>query len=338
MRREPASIKDVAERAGVSVGTVSNVLNRPEVVAAATRQRVLRIIDEVGFVRNGSASRLRASRNNAIGLVVIDVGNPFFTEVVRGAETMAESLGYVVMLCNCDSSTAREERHVRFLEEQRVAGILITPTRPALAQPRLDAVQARGLNVVLVDEPTAQLDRCSVSVDDVLGGEIAGRHLLELGRRRIVYVQTVEPFRQFEDRLAGLRRAVATHADGAEVVIDVVRLPNLEGEVAVEGTAEVLRSQPDAVFCANDVAALGVLGGLITRGVDVPGDVALIGYDDIRFASMAAVPLSSVRQPAFELGRTAARLLLEECSGDAHTHQHVTFRPTLVARQSTLGR
>jgi LacI family transcriptional regulator len=337
MRREPASIKDVAERAGVSVGTVSNVLNRPDVVAAATRERVQRIIAEVGFVRNGSASRLRASRNNAIGLVVIDVGNPFFTEVVRGAEKTAEELGYVVMLCNCDSSPAREERHIRFLEEQRVAGILITPTSLQLARPRLDAVQARGLNVVLVDEPTAQIDRCSVSVDDVLGGEIAGRHLLELGRRRIVYVQSVEPFRQFEDRLVGLRRAVDAHPGGTGVVIDVVRVPRLEGEAVVEGTAEVLRADPDAVFCANDVAALGVLRGLVARGVDVPGDVALIGYDDIGFASMAAVPLSSIRQPAFELGSTAARLLLEECSGNAHTHQHVTFRPTLVARQSTLG-
>jgi LacI family transcriptional regulator len=337
MKRGQVSIKDVADRAGVSLGTVSNALNRPEVVAAATRERVLAVVAEMGFVRNGSASRLRSSRNTALGLIVIDVGNPFFTEVVRGAERMAEELGYVMLLCDSDNQPKREERHLRFLEEHRVAGILITPAVLERVMPRLQALKASGVAVVLVDEPTDLTDQCSVSVDDVLGGQIAGEHLLQAGRRRIVYVEVTAPFRPFEDRLVGLRRAVAAHPDSANVRVEVVRLPTLEASAGAEGVEEILGHHPDAVFCANDIAALGVLRELMARGIDVPRQIALIGYDDITFAPMAAMPLSSIRQPAFELGGTAARLLIEECSGAPHEHQHITFRPELVARQSTTG-
>ena len=185
MQRGPVSIKDVADRAGVSVGTVSNALNRPDVVAEGTRQRVLAVIGELGFVRNGSASRLRSSRNTALGLVVIDVGNPFFTEVVRGAERMAEQLGYVMLLCDSDSTIEREDRHLRFLEEHRVAGILITPTTPERVRPLLRSLKEMGIAVVLLDEPALDQDQCSVAVDHILGGHIAGQHLLDIGRRRI---------------------------------------------------------------------------------------------------------------------------------------------------------
>jgi LacI family transcriptional regulator len=337
MQRGPVSIKDVADRAGVSVGTVSNALNRPEVVAAGTRERVLAVVDELGFVRNGSASRLRASKNTALGLVVVDVGNPFFTEVLRGAERMAEQLGYEMLLCDSDSTPQREERHLRFLEEHRVAGILITPILLEATIPRLAALKSMGVEVVLLDEPAQDDNQCSVWVDDESGGEIAGRHLLDLGRRRIVFVSIRKTFRPFEERLAGLRRAVVEHevASGAEV--HVVQLPTLEAAAAMDGVEEMLSHHPDAIFCANDIAALGVLRGLMARGIEVPTQIALIGYDDIGFAPMAAIPLSSIRQPAAELGATAARLLIEECSGAPHTHQHLVFQPELVARQSTLG-
>lgn len=337
MQRGPVSIKDVADRAGVSVGTVSNALNRPEVVAAATRERVLAVIDELGFVRNGSASRLRSTRNTALGLVAVDIGNPFITEIVRAAERAAEELGYMVLLCDSDSLHSRQDRHLRFLEEQRVAGILLTPINPDTLTPRLDALTSIGVNVVLLDEPASQADRCSVAVDEVLGGQIAGQHLLDIGRRRIVFVTVSVRFRPFEDRLVGLQQALASAADPADISLTVVRLPTLEADAAIHGVDEILSHNPDAVFCANDVAALGVLRGLMTRGIDVPGQVAVLGYDDIAFAHLSAVPLSSIRQPATELGATAARLLIEECSGAPHEHQHITFRPELVARQSTLG-
>ncbi len=343
MAKQAVGIKDVARVAGVSLGTVSNVLNRPELVSEAMRERVQAVIEELGFVRNGSASRLRLAKSTTIGLVVLDVANPYFTDVARGAEEVAEDLGYSVMLCNSDGSRDREARHLSFLEEQRVGGILITPTGTRLAADRIAALRSRGVSLVLVDESSANVDQCSVAVDDVHGGELAGHHLLEGGRRHIVFLTGPQTIRQAVDREAGLRRSVESFCGErgmapASVRIDVVRVGALNGRAAHAVTDQILALEPDAVFAVNDLLALGVLRGLLERGISVPGDVALMGYDDIEFASLAAVPLSSVRQPALDVGRTAARLLLEECIVEQHTHQQVVFRPELVERQSTASR
>lgn len=328
-------IKDVAAAAGVSLGTVSNVLNRPEVVSEAMRTKVQAAIDELGFVRNGSASRLRLNQSKLIGLVVLDIGNPYFAEVVRGAEEVAEGLGYTVMLCNSDGIAQREQRHVGFLEEQRVAGLLITPTSPAFAKDRLDGLRARGVDVVLVDEPATKDDRCSVAVDDVAGGELAGQHLLDGKRRSVVYLTGPSTIRQAADREAGLRKAIDQHPDAADIKLNVVRVATMNGRTGYGATAEILSHDPDAVFGANDLLALGVMRGLLEAGIRVPEDIALVGYDDIEFASIAAVPLTSIRQPALQIGRSSARLLLEECTTDDHAHQQVTFRPELIVRETS---
>lgn len=336
MNQRNVGIKDVATAAGVSLGTVSNVLNRPEVVSKAMRARVQDAIDELGFVRNGSASRLRLSQSKSIGLVVLDIGNPYFTEVVRGVEEVAEELGFSVMLCNSDGMGQREERHVAFLEEQRVAGILITPATPEFAKSRIETLRSRGVAVVLVDEPAKNLDRCSVAVDDVNGGELAGQHLLDGGRRSIVFLTGPKSIRQASDREKGLRKAIAESSDPGSVDLNVVRVPTMNGRTGYAATEEILGYEPDAVFGANDLLALGALRGLLEIGVKVPEDVALVGYDDIEFADIAAVPLTSIRQPALQIGRSSARLLLEECVTDDHAHQQVTFRPELVVRQTSL--
>lgn len=335
MGKKAADIRQVAERAGVSVGTVSNVLNRPDTVAEATLQAVQHAIDELGYVRNGSASRLRSARSNIVGLVVLDAANPFFTEVARGAEEELARQGYAVVICNSDGSMQRQDQHLRFLVEQRVAGVLITPVDPVQSMPTFERIRGRGSAVVFVDENDSDQTACSVAVDDAHGGELAGRHLLEIGRRRIVFVGGPDSVRQSEDRLAGLRRAVDT---SGEATVEVVRVDALNGRSAHAVTDIVLGHDPDAVFCANDTMALGVLRGLFERGRSVPDDVALIGFDDIEFAQLAAVPLTSVRQPAAQIGQTAAALLLEECRHpDEHAHQRINFTPELVIRRSTAG-
>lgn len=334
MASDRVKIRDVAEHAGVSVGTVSNVLNHPEAVSEATRLGVLAAIDELGFVRNGSASRLRLARSTVVGVVVLDVGNPFFTEIVRGAETALELRGYTALVCNSDGESARQRQHLRFLEEQRVAGVLITPTDYERDRGQLDRLRKRGVRVVLVDEAGDRGEACSVAVDDIRGGEIAGQHLLEIGRRRIVYVTGSDRIRQCADRGAGLRRALQL-AEG-DIALETVTVPNLDGRSGYGSVDEVLAHRPDAVFCANDLVALGVLRGLFERGVAVPDDIALVGYDDIDFAQIASVPLTSVRQPANRMGEAAASLLAEECGGEpGHEHQRITFSPELIARRST---
>jgi LacI family transcriptional regulator len=326
------SIRDVAERAGVSLGTVSNVLNRPDKVSEATREVVLAAIAELGFVRNSQAAQLRAGTSRSLGLIVLDLANPFFHDIARGIEDVATELGYALVLCNSDEQAAREDRYLQLLEEQRVRGMLITPVGPM--SERLDALRRRGTPTVLVDRHDPRVDCCSVAVDDVAGGELAGAHLVARGHRRIAYVTGPLSLRQCKDRLTGLRRAVADH----DVAVDVIEVPALKARHGYEAARALFDdgAAPTAVFCANDLLALGVLRAAVSTGRRVPEDIALLGYDDIEFAADAAVPLSSIRQPTLHIGRTAAQLLVEECDHpDSHAHQQIMFRPELVVREST---
>jgi LacI family transcriptional regulator len=329
-----ASIREVAKRAGVSLGTVSNVLNRPEVVGEPTRQRVLDAISELGFVRNESARQLRAGRSRSIGLVVLDVANPFFTDVARGAEQVAEANGFVVSLYNSGEDSSRERRHLEHLTEQRVQGVLITPVRSD-GGPLRD-LAARGIPSVLVDRGAGRRRQCSVAVNDVLGGQLVGRHLAGQGHRRIAFVGGPMSIQQVADRLEGLRSVAP--ADGVTVV-KTTSLTVAAGRLAGERIARLpAADRPSGLFCANDLLALGVLQEVVGHGLQVPEDVAIVGYDDIEFAAAAVVPLSSVRQPREELGRTAMELLLAEINADerqAHEHRQVMFEPDLVVRASS---
>ncbi|PZG02521.1 LacI family DNA-binding transcriptional regulator [Micromonospora deserti] len=332
-----ASIKEVARHAGVSLGTVSNVLNRPNNVAPATRQRVLDAIAELGYVRNDSARQLRAGQSRTIAIVVLDVANPFFTDVVRGAEQVVEEAGAMLVVCNSGEDSARERRHLELLEEQRVRGVLITPVGHG-RQPNLGRLHNRGIPVVLVDRGSGRASRCSVAVDDVLGGRLAMEHLLDQGHRRIAYLGGPFSIPQVADRHAGAAAALAERGPAAELrVAPTTNLTVAAGRRAAEELLTLpVRQRPSAVFCANDLIALGVLQELTGRGLRVPDDVAIVGYDDIEFADAAAVPLSSVRQPREQLGRTAAQLLLEEAeAGESHRHRHVVFQPELVVRRSS---
>lgn len=331
-----SSIREVAARAGVSVGTVSNVLNRPELVAETTRSRVRLAIDELGYVLNDSARQLRAGRSRAIGAVVLDVANPFFTEVVRGVEDTVSTDGYVVILCSSDDSAEKEGRYLRLLEEQRVLGVLITPVHSDSSY--LRRLCGRGIRVVLLDRPSSSKELCSVAVDDVLGGQLAGEHLLAQGHTRLGFVNGPIGIRQCADRRRGVRRAVkAAGMDPDRVVVEVRRaaLNAGEGEASVAALLDA-RHRPTAVFCANDLLALGVLRGLAGRGLTVPDDLGLVGYDDVEFAAMLSTPLTSVRQPKYQLGQAAARLLLDEAvDPDRHRHVQTMFRPELVVRESS---
>src|SRR5258708_9693902 len=203
----PVSIREVAAHAGVSVAAVSNVLNRPDIVAGPTRDRVSASIRELGFVRNESARQLRAGRSRTIGLVVLDVANPFFTDLARGVEDEASKAGLAVILCNGDDRERKEKRYLEVLEEHRVQGVLITPVVGTGS--RLAGLQKRGTPVVLVDRRSPFRGQCSVAVDDVLGGDLAVSHLLAAGHERIPYVSGPLGIRQVADRREGALRALA---------------------------------------------------------------------------------------------------------------------------------
>ena len=318
------------------MGTVSNVLNRPQAVSVATRERVLASIAELGFVRNESARQLRAGSSRTIGLVVLDIANPFFTDVARGVEEVANAAGLAVILCNSDDLPAKEAAHLDVLAEQRVQGVLITPT--AELSPHVDTLRSRGVPVVLLDRRATGPDQCAVAVDDVLGGQLAAEHLLDRGHRRIAFVGGSSGLPQVQERHAGVDRALRDAA-GPDVALTVFAPDTLTVAAGREAGAQILgvaaSRRPTAVVCANDLIALGMLQEMVRHGVRVPDELAIVGYDDIEFASAAAVPLTSVRKPRQELGRRAAQLLLDEARGIDHVHEQPVFKPVLVVRESS---
>jgi LacI family transcriptional regulator len=333
---ETVSVVDVAARAGVSLGTVSNVLNRPDRVAPATRDRVMEAIRELGFVRNEAARQLRAGRSRTIGLVVLDVGNPFFTDLAKGVESTASKSGLSVILCNSSDDSDREQHYLSLLQEQRAFGILITPVGKVSAG--MEAIRRAGTPVVLVDRGSNRR-QCSVSVNDRVGGELAVSHMIDQGHERIAFVGGPMSINQVSERLTGARAAAqaAGLPDSAITVIETPRLDVDSGRGVGDQLAAIsARKRPTAVFCANDLLALGLLQDTTRRHLSVPHDLAIVGYDDIDFAAAAAVPLTSVRQPRAQLGQAAMELLLEEAAApDTHQHRQIVFEPELVVREST---
>ncbi|MBN9176537.1 MAG: LacI family DNA-binding transcriptional regulator [Microbacterium sp.] len=330
------SIKDVADAAGVSVGTVSNVLNRPETVSAESADRVLKAIDHLGYVRNDAARKLRGGVSTTVGFVVLNGQNPFFNDVVRGAEDEASRHGIAILYGNTDEDTTRERMYLDLFEEQQVRGVLISPYGDIL--PRLERLRSRGIRAVLVDRFGGASRFSSVSVDSVAGGRMAIEHLIETGRRRIAFVGGPMEMRQVTDRIAGARVAIDNALERVELEVLSTAAMTVEEGVAVgrRVLARPRREWPDAMFAANDLVALGLLQSLVVDGrMLVPHEIALIGFDDISFAAAAAVPISSIRQPSGMIGRTALRILLEECDDGELIPRQTVFQPEPVVRRST---
>jgi LacI family transcriptional regulator len=334
------SVYDVARHAGVALGTVSNVLNHPHKVAEKTRIKVQRSIDELGFVRNGTAGALAAGTKNTIGFVTIDLSNSFFLDMARGAEEEAQQFGKSLLLANSDLKLTKQDAYLTLFDEERVAGILLAPLPYALQS--AERVRSHGRPVVVLNDSASDLDVCSVLVNNQHGGYMAARHLIELGRTRLAFVGGPDSLRPIHDRHEGVKRAVA-ETNGA------VRLEFLPTrEVQVEDGRKVghaiatreKRRVPDGIVAAADLLALGILQSLLSvSDLSVPDDVALIGYDNNRSAWDSMIPISTLSQPGEEMGREAARLLLDEIQSPAtHVHRRVILEPTVIARASTVGR
>lgn len=340
--KRSVSMRDVATLAQVSVGTVSNVLNSPDRVSESTRQRVEQAIAKLGWVPNESARQLRAGRSRSIGMVVMDIANPFFTDVVKGAEEVLYSQQYSVQIGNSDQDYDRESTLLERFEQQRVGGVLFAPIGDSAE--RVVRLRQRGIPVVIVDRVGTGTDFCSVGVDDLAGGRLAGQHLIEQGHRSLAFVGGPSSLAQVRNRRRGVELAVE-HA-GSEVTLLAVSVPTLSLEAGVSAAGEIAAlpgvERPTAVFAANDLVAIGLLQGFVTAGLRVPEDMAIIGYDDIDFAAAAAVPLSSVRQPREEIGHRSAELLLAEIAAadgtTAHRHESIRLTPELVIRRSTQRR
>lgn len=336
-RKSQPSIQDVAKLAGVSLGTVSNVLNYPDRVREVTVKKVHKAIEQLGFVRNDAARQLKAGKSKALGLIVLDAANPFFSDLASGAEDAAVREGYAMLVGNSAHEIGREANYLKMFSEQRLSGVLISPVDDAADSIR--QVRALGTQAVLVDRKADPALCCSVSVDDVAGGRLAVKHLIEVGRSRIAFVGGPLDIQQVADRLAGAKEAARQSKGAATLKTYKARAQDvLSGrEVGLAILKEPKDHRPDAVFAANDLLAVGLLQAFAMKNqIKVPEDIALIGYDDIDFAQATVVPLSSIKQPASLLGETALEMLVDEIENPAgHKHRQITFQPELVIRQST---
>lgn len=283
----------------------------------------------------------RGTRARVLGLAVMDLANPFFADVLHAMAGAAAEAGYAVRMGDSGGDLGREAAHLRSFESQRVHGVLLAPIGEISEQ--VERLRQRGIPVVLVDRAGSDPGSCSVAVDDVEGGRLAVAHLTEHGHRRIAFVGGPGSLHQVRDRLLGAKLASAGYGDQLRLrtvlttVLDVAA-----GRKAAGGLVALpAHERPTAVFAANDLLAIGLLQGLVAAGLQVPGDIALVGYDDIDLASSAAVPLTTVRQPRAELGRRATELLLAEMAdatagvGHEHEHRQIRFSPELVPRDSS---
>lgn len=325
---------DVARHAGVALGTVSNVLNNPSIVAPATRARVLEAIDELGFVRNNAARSLVTGRADTVGFVVVDVGNSFFVDLARGVEEALDERGIRLLLANSDVDLGKQDAYISLFEETKVSGILLAPLDAPLDAAR--ATRSRGVPVVYVNWP-GDGDTCGVVVDEELGGYLAASHLLASGRRRLAFAGGPFTLSAVAQRHQGAQRAVEEFPDASLEVIETHSLTVRGGyELGRQLLERPAEQRPDGLFAAADALASGAMQVMLLGGMHIPTDLALIGYDNNHFAHDSAIPITSVGQPGKEMGAIAARILVDEIFDVAgHAHETVTLRPTLFERASS---
>jgi len=336
-RRAPL-MSDVAKLAGVSIGTVSNVLNSPAAVRASTRDRVLDAISTLGFVPNSTARNLAAGRGTAIGFIAVDLGNSYFLDISRGIEQEADSIGRRVLLANSDVDLGKQTAHLELFEQARAAGIVLAPFDGPLDE--VQTLRRRGSRIVYVNWPGVDGESCGVVVDEVLGGELSAQHLIDQGRTRLVFVGGPLSLTAVRDRFEGASRAVRA-ASG--VTLELLTTPKLTVQPGIALGREIAgrapASRPDGIVSASDAVAAGIVQSLLVEGIRIPEDIAIVGYDDNHFADSTLLPLSTVGQPGLEMGRRAMRLLAEEITSPAdHVHETVTLSPRLIQRASSGGR
>lgn len=330
------TLGDVATHARVSRGTVSNVLNHPERVSPPLLERVRTAMDELGFVRNESARQLRSGSSNQLALSLLDTWNPYFNDVTRGIEDVAYAHGLSLSVSTSALDGARESRNLEMFQQWRVRGILAVPTSESTID-RLMRIRRLGLSAVLVDRRSPTDAVPSVGVDDVEGGRLAGEHLRSLGRCRIMYAGNPEVHTHAQERLRGLADGAGREAGIELFTTESVTLAS-GAAVGREIAARPPRMRPDALFCANDLVAIGAMQVLLRERIPIPEEIAVVGYDDIEFASQVTVPLTTIRQPAYDLGRQAAELLLADiAAGVPEKAEHVSHVPALIVRESTVA-
>jgi LacI family transcriptional regulator len=324
------TIRDVAERAKVGTMTVSRVVNRSGYVNAQTRSRVEAAIAELGYMPNESARNLRSRRSGTIALIVTDITNPFFTTIARGVEDAASEAGSLVLLGNTDESEAEELRYMRMLVQKGVDGVLFVPARNGATA--LEFARTHGLRVVVLDRRSDFAGVDVVRCDSELGAYELGELLLSLGHQNFAILAGPDGISTSDDRVTGFLRALETAGRAANCTISHGQFSVADGAQQME---VALATKPTAVFATNNFLAIGALNYVREAGIRVPEDVALVGFDDLP-AHLITFPFLTVSaQPAYEMGVTATKLLLERVQTPDLAAREIVLPTNLVIRTSS---
>ena len=331
------SIKDIAKTANVSHSTVSRALSDSPLISTETKARIQRLAREMGYTPDAIARSLVTQQTRTVGVVVTTITDPWVAEVVQGIEDSAHDNGYSVILASGASEPERELAAVEMLRSKRVDGLIVTSSRVGALY--LEHLERLGAPVVLVNNHNEQSGRYtfSVSVDNQHGGYLATSHLIELGHRRIAYVSGPADHSDDSDRLAGYRQALDENGlafDPALVISGNGRLDGGERALRMLISRDV---PPTAVFCYNDMTAIGLLSAAWQQGLSVPGDLAMAGFDDIPFARYVQPPLTTIAQPQRDMGRQAMGMALALMNADdsAPSLSDVVVQGKLVVRESS---
>jgi LacI family transcriptional regulator len=326
------TIYDVAKHAGVSPATVSRVLNGHR-VDPTLAHRVNQATAELGFRLNAVARNLRRSRTTMWAVIISDIGNPFFTSLVRGVEDVAQAAGYSVVLCNSDENLKKEADYVSAAVSQQMAGVIISPSseRASDMSTLLDA----KIPVVAIDRSIRSVQVDSVRVDNVQGAAEATAHLLAVGYQRVACITGPRRATTASQRLKGYERA--HRAAGVAVDPQLVQHADFRQQGGYEAMSSLLALPvpPDAVFVANNLMTVGVLACLTDNGIGIPGSMAIVGFDDIPWAQLIQPTLSVVKQPTYEVGQTAGHLLIQRIAQPSRPPSTVVLPTTLSVGHSS---
>ena len=329
-----ATIRDVAKQAGVAPITVSRVVNNSGYVSEKTRARVEAAITDLGYVPNVLARSLRSRRTDTLALILSDISNPFWTTVARGVEDAASDAGFNVILCNTDESEVEQDKYLRVLLQKQVDGVLLVPARSTLEP--IQFVQSQDTPVVVLDRliPNAQAD--TVRCDSEGGGYQLTRLLLSLGHRRIAVLSGPQGVSTAEDRVAGYQRALTEAGVDIDPVLIYYGQFSLESGYAMTQQMLAVTPRPSGLFAGNNFIAIGALRALRDAGLQVPEDLALVGFDDLPADLVVDPFLTVAAQPAYEMGQRATELLLARLSGEAsEAYQEIVLPTEIIVRLSS---
>ncbi|MGB9857796.1 MAG: LacI family DNA-binding transcriptional regulator [Dictyoglomaceae bacterium] len=331
---KPPTMKDVAKRAGVSVSTVSHVINKTRYVEEETKKKVLSAIKELGYRPNIVARSLRKKSTNTIGLIVSNIANLFYPEVVRGIEDVLLEHKYNIILCNSDEDIDKEREYIEVLYSKQVDGIIITPSKSTETRKNLELFISQDIPVILVDRRIAGIETDVVLADNVFGTFSATEYLINLGHKRIGIITGPLDTTTGKERLDGYLKALEKY--NIPVEKDLIREGNFKRDGGYEKGKELLdlENPPTAIISSNNLMTLGLISAISERELKIPEDISIISFDDMEWFKYFSPPLTAISQPSYELGKTAGLLLIERLKRRRKRPKEVILPTNLIIRGS----